>query len=352
MFDCLLTTPRATQNKAVWLTTNNFGNDFVRVQRLILLCEGAVKTGPTSVRFPRSGAQEVPPAATTASGDCTGVLSADQSSFQVDCIHDVAGATAAHIHLGVTGVAGPIIVSLGSPSSPINFTWDASSSPPLTAADVADLLAGDLYVNVHSDDFPGGEIRCQIPFKGSAGDIGSLDPPVVFACYLINEGRVSDDPFELSTINFGPDQVRIEDAIVMCESARKTLVDSPTIPPSGHPGGHVLELFNIADGMIPGVSVSLETSDFGRHPATILEAVAIMEEAIKTPPSPEPPTGEASGRVWECFMQDAPSMAPVNVLLETANFPPEQVQVIRRLAMCEEARKSKTFPAGSPLFGG
>ena len=169
VFECFLTTPGVTQNKAVWLTTNNFGNDFVRVQRLILLCEGAVKTGPTSVRFPLSGAQEVPPAATTASGDCTWVLSADQSSFQVDCIHDVAGATAAHIHLGATGVAGPIIVSLGSPSSPINFTWDASSSPPRTAADVADLLAGDLYVNVHSDDFPGGEIRGQIPLRDPRG---------------------------------------------------------------------------------------------------------------------------------------------------------------------------------------
>jgi len=310
VFECFLTTPGITQNKPVWLTTNNFGNDFVRVQRLALLCEGAVKTGPTAVRFPMSGAQEVPPAATPATGDCTGVLSADQSSFQVDCTHDVAGANATHIHRGAAGIAGPIIIGLGSPASPISFTWDAGSTPPLTAADVADLLAGDLYVNVHSPAFPGGEVRGQIPFTGPSAPIGSLVPPVVYACYLVAEGRVSDDPFELFTTNFGPDDVRIENAVVMCESARKTLVDSPGIPPTGHPGEHVLELFNIADGIIPAVTVTLETINFGQHPATVLEAVVMMEEAIKMPPPPEPTTGEATGRVWECFMQDAPTMAP------------------------------------------
>ena len=46
VFECFLTTPGVPQDKGVWLWTENFGDDFVRVQHLVVLCEGAVKTGP------------------------------------------------------------------------------------------------------------------------------------------------------------------------------------------------------------------------------------------------------------------------------------------------------------------
>src|SRR5207245_2428523 len=67
----------------------------------------------------------------------------------------VAPQTAAHIHRAPPGVAGPIIVPLPLGS----FTGFAAI---LSTADVANLLAGNLYVNVHSAAFPGGEIRGQL----------------------------------------------------------------------------------------------------------------------------------------------------------------------------------------------
>ena len=42
-------------------------------------------------------------------------------------------------------------------SNPIVTTWNG-----LTPADIADLLAGNLYVNIHTPVFPAGEIRGQL----------------------------------------------------------------------------------------------------------------------------------------------------------------------------------------------
>jgi hypothetical protein len=71
--------------------------------------------------------------------------------------------TAAHIHRGARGVNGPIIHNL----STVPFTTvDVRLS--LSAADVADLRAGNLYFNVHSTNFPGGCARAQLVLPASA----------------------------------------------------------------------------------------------------------------------------------------------------------------------------------------
>ncbi len=84
------------------------------------------------------------------------VLSADSSQLSLYVEHDVASPTMAHVHLGAPCVSGGVAFGFGSPASPINETW------ALTPTDVANLFAGDLYVNIHSGSFPGGEIRGQI----------------------------------------------------------------------------------------------------------------------------------------------------------------------------------------------
>jgi hypothetical protein len=104
--------------------------------------------------IPLSPEQEAHVVDSDASGKCLAYL--DQDLFEIICAHTVQGATAAHIHRAAAGVSGPIILPFESPVSPFRGTFELSS------ADRADLLAGNLYVNVHSAAYPAGEVRGQI----------------------------------------------------------------------------------------------------------------------------------------------------------------------------------------------
>lgn len=105
-------------------------------------------------------------------------------------------ATLAHIHNGIAGTNGPVIVNFVQSGTDPN-RWDAEAGGTLTADLVNALLGGQLYVNVHSAAFPGGEIRGQIRPQGIAVAIAALDdskvvPPVTnsatgFAAMTVNE---------------------------------------------------------------------------------------------------------------------------------------------------------------------
>jgi hypothetical protein len=105
-----------------------------------------------------SGANEVPPNASTATGVGTLQITADGSVSGTVTVSGMA-ATAAHIHLAPAGQNGPVIV-------PLVKTGDNAFAPAagakLTDTQYASYLAGNLYVNVHSAAIPGGEVRAQL----------------------------------------------------------------------------------------------------------------------------------------------------------------------------------------------
>ena len=70
-------------------------------------------------------------------------------------------ATLAHIHQAYAGSNGPVIINFAANATDPN-RWEPVAGSLLTAEQVTDLLAGKLYVNVHSAAFPDGEIRSQI----------------------------------------------------------------------------------------------------------------------------------------------------------------------------------------------
>jgi hypothetical protein len=116
-----------------------------------------------------SGANEVPPVTTAASG--TGTIRVGDDGAISGSIHTtgVAG-TAAHIHEGAAGKNGPVIVPLTKEGD----TYLVPASAKLTEAQMASLKAGNLYVNVHSAAKPGGEIRGQLKQSSVAADAGRL----------------------------------------------------------------------------------------------------------------------------------------------------------------------------------
>jgi hypothetical protein len=116
---------------------------------------------PVSFTVELSGAQEVPPVETAASGSAE--LEIDLASGAVSGTLQVTGMepTAAHIHDGHAGSNGPVIVPLAQ--DPADATrFDLPMNAALSAAQVDRLQAGGLYLNVHSAAYPGGEVRGQI----------------------------------------------------------------------------------------------------------------------------------------------------------------------------------------------
>ncbi len=89
-------------------------------------------------------------------GFTVATLSANLKTLSMYTEHNVASPIDAHVHFGAPNVEGPIRFGFSSPVSPSNEVWN------LTATDVTDLLAGNLYINIHSTPFPAGEIRGQL----------------------------------------------------------------------------------------------------------------------------------------------------------------------------------------------
>jgi len=125
-----------------------------------------------------TAAQEVPAGTSTATGKGTVVVDQATRNILISYItHDVANATAAHIHSGLgPGTTGGVIV--GFPNLDTNFDGAGSNLayPPagsqMTAQNVADFLINYLYFNVHSTNS-----LCAPAANCSAGEIrGNIVP--------------------------------------------------------------------------------------------------------------------------------------------------------------------------------
>jgi len=109
------------------------------------------------VKVKLSGAEEVPPVQTQASGSGT-ITVGDDGAVSGSITTTGVEAKAAHIHMGEAGTAGPVIVPLVKDGS----TFKVAAGAKLTGEQQKAFLAGGLYVNVHSAAHPTGEIRGQI----------------------------------------------------------------------------------------------------------------------------------------------------------------------------------------------
>jgi hypothetical protein len=137
---------------------------------------------------PLSGDQEVPPRDTRARGVAIFHVNDDGTAVAYKLnVANIENVIAAHIHVGIAGENGPIVVHLFGPAAAGGGRIQGTIGEGVfTAADLTGPLAGDplsdllnamrtggAYVNVHTNDgvaptntgpgdFPGGEVRGQI----------------------------------------------------------------------------------------------------------------------------------------------------------------------------------------------
>lgn len=127
--------------------------------------------GPPTFVIDLLGSEEVPPVQT----DATGVaeirpMGADSIAYSVNATN-IEGVTAGHVHLGKQGENGPIVVTLFNYDSPMNGVSETGTitadklEGPMAGKQLSDLAAaganGTLYINIHTEQNPDGEIRGQ-----------------------------------------------------------------------------------------------------------------------------------------------------------------------------------------------
>ncbi len=131
---------------------------------------GACSSGPMShssmpmmatqtMRASLSSAAEVPANASAGTGTLTATFDKGTSvlKWRVTYSGLTGPASAAHFHgPALPGANAGVVVPFPSAASP------AEGSATLTPAQVTDLMAGKWYVNVHTAQHPGGEIRGQV----------------------------------------------------------------------------------------------------------------------------------------------------------------------------------------------
>lgn len=108
----------------------------------------------------------------------TATVSVDASNeevaVQLQLFNFATGTSAGHIHVGPRGVAGPVVLNFPIPSGrtgdlPLSFRLGASAfvaRPEIGINTMQDLIqaivGGGAYVNIHTSQYPGGEIRGQL----------------------------------------------------------------------------------------------------------------------------------------------------------------------------------------------
>ncbi|MES2297211.1 MAG: CHRD domain-containing protein [Pseudomonadota bacterium] len=121
----------------------------------------AVPAPPTLEQYSAtlSGANETPPNGSAANG--TGKLSFDPATKMMSASITTSGiaGTMAHIHEGAPGVAGAVVFPMSEQYAG-NGVWSGQAT--LNDDQIAVLRAGNYYFNVHSANYPAGEIRGQI----------------------------------------------------------------------------------------------------------------------------------------------------------------------------------------------
>ncbi len=143
---------------------------------LFILSSGAliVSYAEEIYTTPLVGFEEVPPVTTNSSGFAVLKYDNNTLNYQIN-VTNLDKVKASHIHLGAFGKNGDVIATLFNSSSPTDLINGTLTEGTITASDLEGPLTGkslqdviaqikqlNAYLNIHTVDYPNGEIRGQI----------------------------------------------------------------------------------------------------------------------------------------------------------------------------------------------
>jgi CHRD domain len=125
-----------------------------------------------------SGQEEVPPTNSQATGMGEGTVVGQSIEWTLNA-SNIQGVTAGHVHAGKQGENGPIVVTLFKYDPPMNEVSESGTitadklEGPMAGKQISDLVTaganGTLYVNIHTEQNPNGEIRGQVTPSSTGG---------------------------------------------------------------------------------------------------------------------------------------------------------------------------------------
>lgn len=109
-----------------------------------------------------TGAEEVPPSNSTATGSVQVIVSANRNSLAYEGAVTGVTPTAAHLHAGAVGANGEVVQALTLAGMNLRGNATLMATGDAGVPLLTGLAAGTIYANVHSTMFPNGEIRGQL----------------------------------------------------------------------------------------------------------------------------------------------------------------------------------------------
>lgn len=113
--------------------------------------------GSVNLRSMLRGSHEVPIVPTAATGTGVFVLTSTGLEYDIQFQNLGSSFTAAHFHRGAAGVNGPVMREITFSGTSAVGTWTNLTNEERNA-----ILNGEVYVNIHSANYPNGEIRGQL----------------------------------------------------------------------------------------------------------------------------------------------------------------------------------------------
>jgi hypothetical protein len=132
---------------------------------VLALAPGTVRANPPAI--PLNAEQETTGSTSSGSGFFSYTIAGAQLCYTLEVRDLTMAPFAAHIHLERRNVAGGIVVGLLTPpaaTSTVSECITAVEGGNLTPAELAAIAANprNYYVNVHTTNWPGGEVRGQL----------------------------------------------------------------------------------------------------------------------------------------------------------------------------------------------